>query len=354
MSESAPESASAAEGLANTDLQEYARRSAVTGTEAVMSPYQEATKSLSNALSIPPLKIAKTALISHRMRKINKIQKRLTHEQSERKKARFLKKIHILLKEVGLITNGSQYVKSTQKDESPSIATPVKTSPMTPNVEMTERAKMVDAGIRDWKAEFRVDPTIRGYSSSETSNGDLCGSGLRMNVFEKLGLLNEEHSSCEVSTLSDSSPDLDHDESDPKTNGVETESVEGVSEKVCERKGELDALRSRSEPFSGCEDNLEFNENLDILAKWADSSNEGKLAIEYETQANTCNGNGSENQRKVYNDSKEVPKRKQGNGVSCLSAKRRCKTLPKKVVWKYLPLPSNKDQEKMKGKKLFE
>lgn len=342
VSESAPESATPAEGLSNTDLQKCASRPAVTGAEALMSPRQETTEQ-GTSTNIPPLKITKTVLISHRMRKIKKIEKRLKHEQSERKKARFLKKIGMLQKEIGLLTNGLQGGRSARKDESPLSATPVKTSPLTPNEEMKEPAKMEDAGIEDWKAEFRVDTTKKEYFSSEKPKGDLCGNGLRMNVFEKLGLLNEEDSSSEVSTSSDSSPDVDHDQSDSKTT---EEPVYEVSVNVFGGKGEPDALRSSSKPLADSKDNQVFNETVDILVKSAGRNNEDKL--EYDTLTNTCSRSGSENHCRVY-DSKEVPKRKQGNGVfNGLSAKRRCKTLPRKVVWKYVPTPPNIDQEKMR------
>ena len=356
MSESASESATPAEGLSNTDLQKCASTSAVTGTEAFMSPRQETTEqgASTSSANIPPLKITKTVLISHRMRKLKKIQKRLKHEQSERKKARFLKKIGMLQKEIVLLTNGSQAGRSARKDESHLSATPVKTSPLTPNEEMTERSKMEDAGIEDRKADFRVDTTTREYLSSQKPKGDLCGNGLRMNLFEKLGLLNEEDSSSEVSTSSDSSPDVDNDQSDSKTTGVITEPVDEVSKNVLDGEGELDALRSFSEPSAGCEGNQEFSESVDIFVKSAGRNNEDKL--KYDTLTNTCSGSGFENHCRV-NDSKEVPKRKQENGVfNGLSSKRRCKTLPRKVVWKYVPPPPNIDQEKMEGKlqKLFE
>ena len=356
MSESAPESATSTEGLSNTDLQTCASRSAVTGSEASMSPRQETTEQGASTSfpNIPPLKIMKTALISHRMRKIKKIQKRLKHEQSERKKARFLKKIGMLQKEIGLLTNSSQGGRSARKDESPLNTTPVKTSPLTPNEEMVERAKMEDARIEDRKAELRVDTTTREYLSSEKPKGDLNGNGLRMNVFEKLGLLNEEDSSSEVSTSSDSSPDVGHDQSDSKTTGVITEPVDEVPENVLDGKGELDALRSFTKPLAGGEGNQEFSESVDIFVKSAGRNSEDKL--KYDTLTKTCSGSGSENYCRV-NDSKEVPKRKQGNGVfNGLSAKRRCKTLPRKVVWKSVPPRSNRDQEKMEGKlqKLFE
>lgn len=334
MSESGPEPATPPEeGLSNADVQDYISTSAVTGTKA--SPYRETSEQCpSTSSKIPPLKITKTTLISHRMRKINKMQKRLKHEQSERKKARFLKKIDMLQREIGLLTKGLQCDKSPRKDESPLIATLVKMSPLTPNDEMRERVKMVDSPgtVQDWKTELRIDSTMTEYSSSGKSKDDLCENGVRMNVFEKLGLLNEE-SSCGVSTSSDSS--TDHDETDSKT----PESVPEPAEEVLEK---------------GCEDYQGLNENVNILVKSADSDNGGKLEIEHETPANTCSRSGSENQHKAY-DSKEVLKRKIGNGVfNGISAKKRCKTLPRKVVWKYLPLTPNKDQEKMEGKKLFE
>jgi len=279
------------------------------------------------------------------MRKIKKIEKRLKHEQSERKKARFIKKIGILQKEIEQLSNGSQWGRSARQDESPLIATPVKTPQLPPSEEMAERTKMADARIQDWKAESRVNSTTRENLSSEKPKGDMCGNGLRMNVFEKLGLFNDEDSSSVVSTSSDSSPDLDHDQSDSITTGVITEPVDEVSENVFDGKGEHDTLLSHSEPFAGCKD----NRDLDILVESADRNNEAKL--EYETLSNMCNRSGSENHRRV-NDSKEVPKRKQGNGdFNGLSAKRRCKTLPRKVVWKYLPPAQNVDQEKIEGKK---
>ena len=352
MSESAPESATSTEGLSNTDLQKCASRSAVTGSEASMSPRQETTDQGASTSfpNIPPLKIMKTALISHRMRKIKKIQKRMKHEQSERKKARFLKKIGMLQKEIGLLTNSSQGGRSARKDESPLNTTPAKTSPLTPTI---ERAKMEDARIEDRKAELRVNTNTREYLNSEKPKGDLCRNGLRMNVFEKLGLLNEEDSSSEVSTSSDSSPDVGHDQSDSKTTGVITEPVDEVSENVLDGKGELDALRSFSKPLADSEGNQEFSESVDIFVKSAGRNNEDKL--KYDTLTKTCSGSGSENHCRV-NESKEVPKRKQGNGVfNGLSAKRRCKTLPRKVVWKYVPPRPNIDREKMEGKlqKLF-
>ena len=318
-----------------------------------MCPRQETTEQgASTSSNIPPLKITKTVLISHRIRKIKKIEKRLKHEQSERKKARFLKKIGMLQKEIVLLTNGSQGGRSARKDESPLNAAPVKTSPLTPNEEMTERAKMEDAGIEDWKAEFRVDTTTREYLSSEKPKGDLCGNGLRMNVFEKLGLLNEEDSSSEVSTSSDSLPDVDYDQSDSKTTGVITEPVDEVLENGLNGKGELDALRSYSKPLV---DSKDYQENVNILVKSDAAGRNKEDELKYDTQTNTCNRSESENHCSVNNASNEVPKRKQGNGVfSGLSAKRRCKTLPRKVVWKYVPPPPNIDQEKMEGRKLFE
>ena len=337
MSESGPEPATPTEeGLSNTDVQDYTSTSAVTSTKALISPYRETSEQCpSTSSKIPPLKITKTTLISHRMRKINKMQKRLKHEQSERKKARFLKKIGMLQKKIGLLTKGLQCDKSPRKDESPLIATLVKMSPLTPNDEMTERLKMVDSSgtVQDWKEELRIDSPMTEYSSSGKSKEDLCENGVRMNVFKKLGLLNEEDSSCGVSTTSDSS--TDHDENDSKTPEIVSEPAEEiVSEK-------------------GCEDYQELNENVDILVKSADSNNGEELEIEHETLASTCSRSGSENQHKAY-DSKEVLKRKQGNGAfNGISAKKRCKTLPRKVVWKYLPLTPNKDQEKMEGKKLF-
>lgn len=79
------------------------------------------------------------------------------------------------------------------------------------NEEMIEFVKMEDVGIEDWKVEFRVDMIMREYLSLEKLKGDFCGNSLRMNVFEKLGFLNDEDSLCEVFIFSDLLFDVDYD-----------------------------------------------------------------------------------------------------------------------------------------------
>ena len=300
--------------------------------------------------NIPPLKIRKNALIQHRLRKINKIQKRLKHEQSERKTTRFVKKIEMLQREIELLTNGC-HERSTGKQKTPSTAVPVKTSSLAPNKESVEREKMVDARtIQDWKMESKVDTSMGEYFSSEQPKRDLSGNGLRMNVFEKLGFCSEDDSgSCEVSTSSDSTST--DGSSDSKTSESVNEPTEEALKNVFERKDELDALRFRSERSVDCEDNEEFSENVDVLVKSADTSSKDRL--EYETVDKMCNP--TENPRKAYKKSSAVPKRKQLNGVfNGLSAKRRCKTLPRKVVWKYDPRPLlfDESRQKTEGEKM--
>lgn len=196
--------------------------------------------------NIPPLKIRKDTLILHRVRKINKIQKRLKHEQSERKKVRFLKKIEILQTEIELLTNGSpHHERSTGKDESPLTASPVKTSSLAPNKDRKERENMVDAGFTNWTVqefpeEFKVDTSMGKYLSSEQPKGEMSGNGFRMNLFEKLGFWSEEESSCEVSTSSDSSPESSSDSQTSEPG------VKESSKKAFERKGDLNALRFHS------------------------------------------------------------------------------------------------------------
>lgn len=318
------------------------------------------------ALYVPPLKIRKATLILHRMRKINKIQKLLKHEQSERKKARFLKKMAILKKEIELLTNAG----SPQR-ESPLNATPVKTSPLAPNKEEMEReARMVDSRLaegrtRDWKEEFKVDTSMGEYLSSEQPKGELHDNDFsRMNVFEKLGLLNEQDSSCELSTSSESASP--HGSSDSKTSEVVKQHVEESSTRVFERKR---TPRFYSEQSADSEDNQEFNESVPaILVKSAGKN--FKSSLEYATPANVCNSETehlpvswssayvSENRRKL-NSSSDVPKRKQyGVVLNGESAKRRCKTLPRKVVWKHVPvdkMPSAPTRWKAsKGKKVHQ
>lgn len=79
------------------------------------------------------------------------------------------------------------------------------------NEEMIEFVKMEDVGIEDWKVEFIVDMIMREYLSLEKLKGDFCGNGLRMNVFEKLGFLNDEDSLSEVFIFSDLLFDVDYD-----------------------------------------------------------------------------------------------------------------------------------------------
>lgn len=330
--------------MTNAAFTECNSETTLTGTESPkMSP--------SASRNIPPLKIRKDTLILHRVRKINKIQKRLKHEQSERKKVRFLKKIEILQTEIELLTNGSpHHERSTGKDESPLTASPVKTSSLAPNKDRKELENMVDAGFTNWTVqefpeEFKVDTSMGKYLSSEQPKGEMSGNGFRMNLFEKLGFWSEEESSCEVSTSSDSSPESSSDSQTSEPG------VKESSKKAFERKGDLNALRFHSERSADSEDSQpeEFNENIDILVKSADSNY--KHTLEYETTGNEYSP--FENPRKVYTESREVPKRKQLNVVfNGLSAKRRCKTLPRKVVWKYDPRPLLVDQGKMQGEKM--
>ncbi|KAL9964055.1 hypothetical protein ACROYT_G027631 [Oculina patagonica] len=350
ISNSALESLNHHEGLSSAALPEYNSESTVTGTESPKMSHEGTTELCPSAPpNIPPLKIRKNTLILHRVRKINKIQKRLKHVQSERKKARFLKKIVILQKEIELLTNGSPQheQRSTGKEESPFTASPVKTSFLAPNKDRKERENMVDAGfttIQDFPEEFKVDTSMGEYLSSEQPKGEMSGNGFRMNLFEKLGFWSEEDSSCEVSTSSDSSPE---GSSDSQNSEVVNEPVGEALNNVFERKDELNALRFHSERSADSEDSQpeEFNENLDILVKSADSNYEHML--EYETAGNLCSP--LEKPSKVYNESREVLKRKQLNiALNSLSAKRRCKTLPRKVVWKYDPRPLLFDQGRQK------
>lgn len=320
----------------------------MTGTESPKMSHEATTELCPSAPpNIPPLKIRKNTLILHRVRKIKKIQKRLKHVQSERKKVRFVKKMEILQKEIELLTNGSpQHERSTGKDGSPFTASPVKTSFLAPNKDRIERENMVDSGFttaEDFPEEFKVGTSMGEYLSSEQPKGEMSGNGFRMNLFEKLGFWSEEDSSCEVSTSSDSSPE---GSSDSQNSEVVNEPVEEALNNVFERKNELNALPFHSERSADSEDSQpeEFNENVDILVKSADSNYE--YMLEYETAGNLCSP--LEKPRKVYNESREVLKRKQLNvALNSLSAKRRCKTLPRK----YDPRPLLFDQgrQKMQG-----
>lgn len=309
----------------------------------------------SSPTNIPPLKIRKNALIPHRVRRIKKIQKRLKHEQSERKKVRFLKKIEVLKEEIELLTSGSPPCESIGKDESPSTATPVKTSPpnLAPNKEKLERGKMVDARsserqTQDWKAEFCVDSSLGEYWSSKRPKREMSGDGFRMNLFEKLGFWSED-SSCEVSTSSDSI--YSDDSSDSQTSEAVEEPVKEDSRKAFERKDKPDGLLFHSERPVDPEDYQELNKNVDMLVKSADSNYEASL--QYKIADSVCSL--SENLRQVYNESKKELKRKQLNVViNSRSAKRRCKTLPRKVVCKYNPqsLVFGHERQKTEGTKI--
>lgn len=357
MSKIGLESTNISEGLSNAASTECNGESEMTGTESPKmscEPKRE-QQCPSTPTNIPPLKIRKNALIPHRVRRIKKIQKRLKHEQSERKKVRLLKKIEVLQKEIELLTSGSPPCKSIGKDESPSTAAPVKTSPpnLAPNKEKIERGKMVDARsssrqTQDWKEEFSVDSSTEEYWSSKRSKREMSEDGFRMNLFEKLGFWSED-SSCEVSTSSDSI--CSDGSSDSQTSEAVEEPVKEDSRKAFERKDELNGLLSHSERPVDPEDRQELNKNVDILVKSADS-NYGD-SLQYKIAGSVCSL--SENLRHVYNESKEILKRKQLSVViNSLSVKRRCKTLPRKVVCKYDPqsLVFDRERKKTEGTKI--
>lgn len=325
-----------AEGLSKPALPEHNSGSTTKETRAPDMPCQSTLEECPSAsLHITPLKIKKNTLILHRIRKINKIQKRLKRELSERKKARFLKKIEMWQKEIEILKSGSPKCGNPLNDA------PVKSLSSAPNMEKIEQGgSMADSvfgkeSYLDLKADFRVDTSMGENLSSEQAKGDMSESGFRMNLFEKLGFLSEQDNSCEVSTSSDSSPDGLSDHDSQNATEVAKERIKEVPSKVAERKDELDSLRFYSKQPTDSGDELELNENADILVKSAETNCRDTASVckEGTVPNNWSSAYVYENLRKE-SDNGDLLKRKQSVVLNDGPTKRRCKSLPRKVVWK--------------------
>lgn len=288
------------------------------------------------------VKDKKNALILHRIDKINNIQKSLRQKQSHSSsKTRLLKKITILRKEIQHLSGGSSRIQR----ESPLNCAPVKmSSSPSPNKEMMEGMKEVADRTTEVhetcskKTEIHVvgaNNSAMGDSfSSERSDDRFSEPDFRMNVFEKLGLLHGHNNPC--TELASSSAD------EPAKNSQTSQvrSVKNVSAIGSKDKGER---LTTPYNFVCSEDGQEPTENRQILVK---SVNTNAKCKQLTKAANLAEEPGcrlpnswssafiSENQPEM----KEIGyrlKRKQTE-IDTLNEepaiKRRCKTLPRKVV----------------------
>jgi len=287
------------------------------------------------------VKDKKNALILHRIDKINNIQKSLRQKQSHISKTRLVKKITILRKEIQHLSGGSSRIQR----ESPLNSEPVKmSSSPSPNKEMMEGMKEVADRTTEVhktcseKTEIHVvgaNNSAMGDSfSSERSDDRFSEPDFRMNVFEKLGLLHGQNYSC--TELASSSAD----EQAKNSQTSQVRSVENVLAIALKDKGER---LTTPYNFVCSEDGQEPTENGQI---WVKSVNTNAKYKQLTKAANLVEEPGcglpnswssafiSENQPEV----KEIGyrlKRKQTE-IDTLNEepaiKRRCKTLPRKVV----------------------
>ena len=299
----------------------------------------------------------KKTLIRRRIQKIKNIQRSLSslkRKQSQHKKAVLLREMAVLKKEIEHLSNGSpidSLSKTVNNQEgSPFNSTPVKMTPSAPNKEMMAGTRVaVQTSTRVQKSslektEINVvsinNATMGDSFSSDRPDGKF--SGFRMNVFEKLGLLSEQNKLCAVPNSSAA----DGPSKDSQTSQIKA-SDENVSEIVSVGKDER-CVPQFSLVYS--EDSQESKENGQILVKSARTNvaeealgyssaanvNIKKLALHSELPNSWSSAYVSDNQRELKK-SRDVQERKQLDEDVLQdepTAKRRCKTFPRKVVRK--------------------
>ena len=297
----------------------------------------------------------KRRLILHRIQRINNIQTRLKRDDKSQR-TQLLKKIVILKKEIEHLSNDASYNVSLSEvymnipERSPLNSAPVKMSPSAPNKEMVEGTKEVDSEVSDQTTEMKsssrdmnVNSTIGNSISSDKPHEKLFDSGFRMNVFEKLGLLHGNNQN--IPRLSGESTNSSADEQMKSQMSQVKASVKNVPEAISKGNGKFYAPQFNLAYSEGSQE-WKDSENGQILVKSTTSVSNTEDKLGYSSASNMdtiypelpnswLSAYVSKNQSEL-NDGPKVLKRKQMdvNTLNVEPAKRRCKSLPRKVLRK--------------------
>lgn len=290
-------------------------------------------------------------MIQNRIQKSSNIQKRLIRED-RKQQTLLVKKTATLEKEIKHLSNGATDIDGSEnfiREESPQKTTPVKMSSLLPNKDLTREARKTDAKFSYQTSEV-VAMNARGSMKkaiiSEQADEKLSKDGYRMNLFEKMELLNGKSRTSPPTGLASeltNSPVGELRKS--RTSHTKYGSVsEGPSKGIAECNASVFSV-----VYSGDTQQSKDRQTLDNSSgDFSDritgekfehsSSDKVKFSAFYPELPNSWSSayiSESQVGNKIKANRGE-PKRKQGDihAFNVESLKRRCKALPRKVVRK--------------------
>ena len=142
--------------------------------------------------------LKKKTMIQKRIQKISNIQKRLISED-RKQQTLLVKKTATLKKEIKHLSNDATDMDGSENfipEESPQNTTPVKMSSLLPNKELTREARKTDAKFSDQTSEvvaMKARDRMKKSIISEQADEKLSKDGYRMNLFEKMELFNGKY-----------------------------------------------------------------------------------------------------------------------------------------------------------------
>ena len=134
-------------------------------------------------------------MIQNRIPKSSNIQKRLISED-RKQQTLLVKKTATLEKEIKHLSNGATDIDGSEnfiREGSPQKTTPVKMSSLLPNKELTREARKTDAKFSHQTSEvvaMNARNSLKKSVTSKQADEKLSMDGYRMNLFEKMELLN--------------------------------------------------------------------------------------------------------------------------------------------------------------------
>ena len=288
-------------------------------------------------------------MIQNRIPKSSNIQKRLISED-RKQQTLLVKKTATLEKEIKHLSNGATDIDGSEnfiREERPQNTTPVKMSSLLPNKELTRETRKTDAKFSHQTSEvvaMNARDSMRKSIISEQADEKLSKDGYRMNLFEKMELLNGKSRTSPPTGLASelaNSPVGELRKS--RTSHTKYGSVsEGPSKGIAECNASVFSV-----VYSGDTQQSKHRQTLDnssgdcsdkITGETFEHSSSDKVkfnAFYLELPNSWSSAYISESQigNKIKASRGEL-KRKQGDihALNVESLKRRCRTLPRKVV----------------------
>ena len=288
-------------------------------------------------------------MIQNRIPKSSNIQKRLI-SVDRKQQTLLVKKTATLEKEIKHLSNGATDIDGSEnfiREGSPQKTTPVKMSSPLPNKELTREARKTDAKFSHQTSEvvaMNAKDSMKKFIISERADGKSSKDGYRMNLFEKMELLNGKSRTSPPTGLASELTNSPVGEV-RKSRVSHTKYVSSVTEGgIAECNASV-----LSVVYSGDTQQSKDRQTLDnssgdfsdrITGEKFEHSSSDKVkfnAFYPELPNSWSSAYISESQvGNKIKASRGEPKRKQGDihAFNVESLKRRCKALPRKVVRK--------------------